>query len=505
MIKIKPEEIQALIQEKIEKFEPKILSVDYGKVIYIDGDIAFVYGLNEVMLDEIISFQNNVYGIAIDLKIDYIGVALLNNDFKIKEGDIAYRTKKFFEIPVGDELVGKIINPLGIDLNSKQIIKTQKFSQIEKESPDIINREKINFPIETGIKIIDSLLPIGRGQRELIIGDRHTGKTTIAINIIMNQKNKNVRCIYASIGQKNSNLASVYQKLKFYGAMEYTTILSSSAGDSVAMQYITPFAAMSIAEEWLKDGKDVVVVFDDLSKHAIAYRTLSLLLNRPSGREAYPGDVFYLHSRLLERSCKLNKKYGGGSVTAIPIIETNNNDITSYIATNVISITDGQIFLSTDLFNSDIKPAINIGLSVSRIGSVAQFPMMRQVSKSIKISLSNYNKIVSFSKFGNSFFSDEKSKSIINRGKILTEYFKQGENELFSSVRQCISLLLINKGYFDYIDSKNINGVLKDFFIFLENKNPEIEKNLFKMKEISNEIEDKILEEFSNFSAYYKL
>ena len=505
MIKIKPEEIQALIQEKIEKFEPKILSVDYGKVIYIDGDIAFVYGLNEVMLDEIISFQNNVYGIAIDLKIDYIGVALLNNDFKIKEGDIAYRTKKFFEIPVGDELVGKIINPLGIDLNSKQIIKTQKFSQIEKESPSIINREKINFPIETGTKIIDSLLPIGRGQRELIIGDRHTGKTTIAINIIMNQKNKNVRCIYASIGQKNSNLASVYQKLKFYGAMEYTTIISSSASDSVTMQYITPFAAMSIAEEWLKDGKDVVVVFDDLSKHAVAYRTLSLLLNRPSGREAYPGDVFYLHSRLLERSCKLNKKYGGGSITAIPIIETNNNDITSYIATNVISITDGQIFLSTDLFNSDVKPAINIGLSVSRIGSIAQFPMIRQVSKSIKISLANYNKIMSFSKFGNSFFNDEKSKNIINRGKILTEYFKQGENELFSSVHQCISLLLINKGHFDYIDSKNINGVLKDFFIFLENKNPEIEKNLFKMKEISNEIEDEILEEFNSFSAHYKL
>ncbi|MBP5301448.1 MAG: F0F1 ATP synthase subunit alpha [Bacilli bacterium] len=501
MFKINLEEIQTLIQKKIELFQAEIsLKSDYGKVIFTDNDIAFVYGLETAMLNEMVMFPNNVVGIIIDLRNNYVGVALLNNNFSVQEKDDVYRLKKIFEIPVGNELIGKVINPLGIDLNTKKIIKAKKYVPIEKEAPEIIKREKINFPVETGIKVIDSLLPIGKGQRELIIGDRQTGKTSIALDIILNQKNKNTKCIYVSIGQKNSNVANIYQKLEDNGAMSYTTIVNSSASDSITMQYITPFAAMSIAEEWLENGEDVIVIFDDLSKHAIAYRTLSLLLNRPSGREAYPGDIFYLHSRLLERACKLNKKYGNGSITAIPIIETQNGDITSYIATNIISITDGQIFLATDLFNADIKPAINIDFSVSRIGSNAQFSMMKQVSKAIKISLANYHEIAAFSKFDNSLLLDEKTKNIITRGKILSEYFKQKESQLFSNVKQCINLLLINNGLLDFVYSKKINEILDDFFIFLENGHPEIINYLEEQKTFNTEIQNKIIEIFRNFS-----
>ena len=379
-MKIKTSEISALIKKQIEDFSSKVESDDVGTVITVGDGVALVYGLDKAMLGELVEFPGHIYGMVMNLEEEHVGCVLLGSDTEIKEGDLVKRTKEVVKVPVGDELLGRVVNALGQPIDGLQDITSKKYREVERIAPGVMYRKSVDTPLQTGIKAIDAMIPIGRGQRELIIGDRQTGKTAIAIDTIINQKDQNVNCVYVAIGQKNSTVASIVDKLKKAGAMKYTVVVSSTASELAPLQYLAPYAGMAMAEEWLEQGKDTLIVLDDLSKHAVAYRTLSLLLKRPSGREAYPGDVFYLHSRLLERACKLDEKHGGGSITALPIIETQSGDISAYIPTNVISITDGQIFLMTDLFNAGQRTANDSGLSVSRLRSAAQIKAMKQVS-----------------------------------------------------------------------------------------------------------------------------
>ena len=397
---IKTNEIAALIKQQIKNYAHKIESDDVGTVITVGDGIATVYGLDKAMLSELLIFPHDVYGMVMNLNEDSVGVILFGNDYLIEEGDIVKRTNRVVEVPVGDNLLGRVVNSLGQAIDGLGKIKYTKTRPIERIAPGVMNRKSVDTPLQTGIKAIDTMIPIGLGQRELIIGDRQTGKTAIAIDTIINQKDKNVLCVYVAIGQKNSTVAQIVEKLKEHDALKYTCIVSATASELAPLQYLAPYAGVSIAEEWMEQGKDVLIVYDDLSKHAVAYRTLSLLLKRSPGREAYPGDVFYLHSRLLERACRLNKENGGGSITALPIIETQAGDISAYIPTNVISITDGQIFLMSELFNSGQRPAIDSGLSVSRVGSAAQYKCIKQTSKALKIELASYNELQAFAKFG---------------------------------------------------------------------------------------------------------
>ena len=393
-MKIHANEISALIKEQIKNYRHKIDSNDVGTVVSVGDGIANVYGLEKAMLGELLLFPNNVYGMVMNLDSDSVGVVLLGNDSLVKEGDLVNRTKMVMEVPVGEALLGRVVNSLGQPIDGLGEIKTTNRRPIEVIAPGVIKRKSVDTPLETGITMIDAMTPIGRGQRELIIGDRQTGKTAIAIDTILNQKDKNVICIYVAIGQKNSTVAQIVDKLKRFKAMDYTIVVSASASEPAPLLYIAPYAGSAMAEEFMYQGKDVLIVYDDLSKHAVAYRTLSLLLKRAPGREAYPGDVFYLHSRLLERACKLAPEFGGGSITALPIVETQSGDISAYIPTNVISITDGQIFLTTDSFNAGQRPAIDSGLSVSRVGGAAQFKATKQVAKSLKIELASFNEMI---------------------------------------------------------------------------------------------------------------
>lgn len=485
-------EITKIIKEKIQNFEKNIKVNDFGTVFSVSDSIALIYGLDDVMLNELLIFKNNIYGMVMSLNVDYVGAIIFDDNFSIKEGDTVKRTKKVIEVAVGDELLGRVVNALISPIDNEVAIKSNKFRKIEKIAPRIYDHCKINEPLETGIKIIDSLIPIGKGQRELIIGDSQTGKTSIAIDTIINQKDKNVKCIYVSIGQKNSSVANIYQKLKEYDAMKYTTIVNSSASN-LAFQYIAPYSAMAIAEEWAENGDDVLIVFDDLSKHAIAYRTISLLLKKPVGREAYPGDIFYLHSRLLERACKLKK----GSITALPIVETQANEIASYIPTNIISITDGQIFLSSEKFNMGFKPAVNINVSISRIGSDAQFKMIKKVSKNIKIKIINYYEMLVFLRFND--FIDEETKKIINHGTILTEIFKQDRYSPYSCVKQFIELYAVENGYFDQIEIVKLPKTLKEFHKFFEVYCKDIIDFLDEKKDLTPNIENQLIEKIENF------
>lgn len=464
-MKIKSNEISSLIKEEIKHFSHALTSNDVGTVISVGDGIALVYGLDHAMLGELLLFPHDIYGMVMNLESEHVGVVLFGNDRLIKEGDTVKRTNKVTEVAVGDEVLGRVINALALPLDNGPKIKSKKYRPIEKIAPNVMKRKHVDTPLETGIKAIDAMIPIGRGQRELIIGDRQTGKTAIAIDTIINQKDKNVKCVYVAIGQKNSSVASIYQKLKDYGAMDYTVIVNASASELAPLQYIAPYSAMAIAEEWLSKGEDVLIVFDDLSKHAVAYRTLSLLLKRPPGREAYPGDVFYLHSRLLERACKLDQKYGGGSITALPIVETQAGDISSYIPTNIISITDGQIFLVTDFFNAGLRPAIDTGLSVSRVGSDAQTIMMKQVAKSLKIELANYREMQSFAQFGSDL--DKETKRVLTHGRILTEALKQAQYSPYSCTRQVIELFAVKNGYFDEIEPSRLNALLEELYTFI--------------------------------------
>ncbi|MFR5600163.1 MAG: F0F1 ATP synthase subunit alpha, partial [Holdemania filiformis] len=397
---LRPEEISALIKEQIKHYEDKIQSNDVGYVIRVGDGIALIQGLDKAMSSELLLFPHDVYGMVLNLEEDHVGAVLLGDDTLIKEGDEVKRTGRIVEVPVGDGMLGRVVNALGQPIDGKGPIASDKTRPVERVAPGVMTRKSVHQPLMTGLKIIDSMIPIGKGQRELIIGDRQTGKTAIAVDTILNQKGQDVYCIYVAIGQKASTVAQIMEKLRQHDAMDYTTIVAATASEMAPLQYLAPYAGCAIGEEWMEQGKDVLIIYDDLSKHAVAYRTMSLLLRRPPGREAYPGDVFYLHSRLLERAAKLNDELGGGSLTALPIIETQAGDISAYIPTNVISITDGQIFLQTELFNAGVRPAVDSGLSVSRVGSAAQTKAMKQVSGSLKLDLAQYHEMLSFSQFG---------------------------------------------------------------------------------------------------------
>ena len=472
MSQIRPEEISALIKNQIKNYDQKIHSDDVGYVISVGDGIAMVQGIDKAMSSELLEFPHGVMGMVMNLEEDHIGVVLLGNDSEIREGDEVRRTGRIIEVPVGDAMLGRVINALGQPIDGKGEIITSKTRAIERVAPGVMTRKSVFQPLMTGLKIIDTMIPIGKGQRELIIGDRETGKTAIAIDAIINQKGKNVKCIYVAIGQKESTVARLVQKLRENEAMEYTTVVNASASESAPLQYIAPYAGCAMGEEWMEKGEDVLIVYDDLSKHAVAYRTMSLLLRRPPGREAYPGDVFYLHSRLLERAAKLSDELGGGSLTALPIIETQAGDISAYIPTNVISITDGQIFLQTDLFAGGVRPAVDSGLSVSRVGSNAQTKAMKTVSSSLKLDLAQYHEMLTFAQFGSDL--DASTKKILDHGGMLTELLKQPQYQPMSMTDQVLSLFAAKYGYFDSIPIEEVSSFEKTLHRTLHNEFPEV-------------------------------
>ncbi|TAM43882.1 F0F1 ATP synthase subunit alpha, partial [bacterium] len=458
------------------------------------GDtIARVYGLDDVMMGELVEFSDNIMGLVLNLEEDSVGVVIFgtdNPDKTIREGDIVKRTGKIVQVPVGEALVGRVVNTLGRPIDGKGKIATQKSRPLESGAPNVVERQPVNEPLETGIKAIDAMTPIGRGQRELIIGDRQTGKTAIAIDTIINQKGKGVYCIYCAIGQKLSSIVAVNEVLKKYGAMDYTTIVSASSRTSASLQYLAPYAATAMAEEFMHAGKHVLVIYDDLSKHAQAYRQLSLLLRRPPGREAYPGDIFYLHSRLLERSAKLNNELGAGSITAIPIIETQAGDISSYIPTNVISITDGQIYLESDLFYAGIRPAVNVGLSVSRVGGKAQSRLMRRVASKLRLDLAQYRELVTFTQFGTDL--DKTTRAQLTRGERMIEVLKQAQYEPLAQARQIIIIYAGTNGYLDDLPVNAVKKFESQLYKFIEEKYPGLQDEITSKNELEEGLKDKL-------------
>ncbi len=498
---IKASEISSLIKEQIKKYQHKIELLDTGKVISIGDGVAMVYGLKNAMLSELVVFPNDVYGMVLNLEEDCVGVVLLGDDSQIKENDLVTRTSRVIEVPVGDNFLGRVVNALGQPIDGLGPIKSNKTRPIERIAYGVITRKSVSVPLQTGIKAIDSMIPIGRGQRELIIGDRQTGKTAIAIDTIINQKGKNVKCVYVAIGQKTSTVAQIVEKLRQHQALEYTTIVSSTASETAPLQYIAPYAGVTIAEEWMEQGQDVLIVYDDLSKHAVAYRTLSLLLRRPPGREAYPGDVFYLHSRLLERAARLSEEYNGGSITALPIIETLSGDISAYIPTNVISITDGQIFLQADLFASGQRPAIDTGLSVSRVGSNAQIKAIKQVSGTLKIELANFRELQAFSQFGSDL--DKTTKEVLDHGSKVLELLKQPQYETMDVYDEVLSLFLVNHRLIKEVPINKINDYEKSTINFIHSKHQELLDDIKEKQAISKENEEKLLVVLEKFTKEY--
>ena len=501
-MKLDTNQISTLIKEQIKTFAGQIESDDVGTVISVGDGIASVYGLKDAMLGELLLFPNDIYGMVMNLNADDVGAVLLGSDLSLKEGDVVKRTKRVVEVPVGDGLLGRVVSPLGIPLDEMGPISYNKTRPIERIAPGVMTRKSVDTPLATGIKAIDSMIPIGRGQRELIIGDRQTGKTSIAIDTIVNQKGKNVNCVYVAIGQKNSTVANIVNRLKEKGCFDYVTVVNASASQSAPQQYIAPFSGMAMAEEWMEEGKDVLIVFDDLSKHAVAYRTLSLLLRRAPGREAYPGDIFYLHSRLLERACKLAPEYGGGSITALPIIETQAGDISAYIPTNVISITDGQIFLIGDYFNAGQRPAVDSGLSVSRVGSSAQIKAMKQVSKSLKIELANYRENLSFAQFGSDL--DNETKRILTHGAIVMEALKQKNWAPMDMFDEIIQLFAVNRGFLDDLSLEEVSPFLTGLLRYVKGSFPEIVESLNKEKAFSKETETALSKAIETFKKNRK-
>lgn len=463
---LKIEEISALIKEQIKNYEQVIETTSVGTVIKVYDGIALVHGLDDAMAGELLEFPNEVYGMALNLEKDYVGVILFDSSSKIKEGDVVKTTHRILQVPVGEALIGRVVNALGQPLDNQGEIKTDHFRPVEKKASGVMDRQSVKQPLKTGIKIIDALVPIGRGQRELIIGDRQTGKTAIAIDTILNQKNENVICIYVAIGQKESTVANVIETLKANDAMKYSIVVSASASFPAPLLYLAPYTGVTMAEEFMYNGKDVLIIYDDLSKHAVAYRELSLLLKRPPGREAFPGDVFYLHSRLLERAAKLSDKLGGGSITALPIIETQAGDISAYIPTNVISITDGQIFLQTELFYSGIRPAVSAGLSVSRVGGSAQIKAVKKVSGTLRLDLASYKELDAFTQFGSDL--DEATKAKLERGKRTVEILKQNLHESVSSEKLALIIYTLTHGYLDDVEMEEILPYEKAFYRYLD-------------------------------------
>ncbi|WPL38990.1 F0F1 ATP synthase subunit alpha [Malacoplasma iowae] len=482
-----------IIKEQVKEYGNKAIVSEVGKVINVGDGISQVSGLSNVMLNELVLFENGSYGMTLNLEVNTVGVVVLGDYENIKEGSLVKRLKTVVSVPVGDELIGRVINPIGIPIDGKGKINYKKTMPIEKVAPGVMTRQSVDQPLETGILSIDSMFPIGKGQRELIIGDKQTGKTTVALDAILNQKGKNVKCIYVAIGQKNSTIVQLLNVLSENDAMKYTTIVSSSASDLPSLKYLAPFAGITIAEEWMSKGEDVLIVYDDLSKHAEAYRTLSLLLRRPPGREAYPGDVFYLHSRLLERSGRVNKKNGGGSITALPIIETQAGDISAYIPTNVISITDGQLFMMTSLFNAGQRPAIEAGLSVSRVGSAAQTKAIKKMSGSLKLELAQFRELDAFSQFGSDL--DKETKDILSHGKKVMSIIKQNQHMPLTHENEVLLLYAIKEKIIKWIPEQSIEEFKNEIFKYFNDK-PVIKK-IRELKDVTDEIKEELNKEFN--------
>ncbi|EGV00438.1 F0F1 ATP synthase subunit alpha [Mycoplasmopsis columbina] len=482
-------DISAIIKDRIKNFN--VSKIDYsevGHIITVGDGIALVSGLEKAKNGEIIVFKNNIYGLTLNLEEEVIGVAIFGNANALAEGDECHRSGKVISVPVGDDLLGRVVNALGEPIDGKGDLKFSKTSEIFKVAPGVMTRKEVNQPLETGILAIDSMIPIGKGQRELIIGDRQTGKTSIAIDTIINQKGKNVKCVYVAIGQKNSTVAQIVKKLNDFGAMEYTTVVVAGASELAPQQYIAPYSGVTIAEEWMSKGEDVLIVYDDLSKHAVAYRTLSLLLRRPPGREAYPGDIFYLHSQLLERAARVRKEFGGGSITALPIIETQQGDISAYIPTNVISITDGQIFTKESLFNSGQKPAVDVGFSVSRVGSSAQIKAIKETSSSLKLELAQYNEMLAFAQFDSDL--DESTKNILQHGAKVYEFLKQEQYSPFDQITQVAILLGIKEKIINPIPLEKIKTYRNEVVKLMESQKGQILAQ--KIKENNNALNDEL-------------
>ncbi len=496
-MKINANEISGLIKEQIKNYQHKVDTADVGTVVSVGDGIAIIYGLENAMLGELLLFPHDVYGMVMNLESDNVGAVLLGDDSLIKEGDAVKRTKTVMEVPVGNDMLGRVVDALGHPIDGGPAISTKKTRPIEVIAPGVIKRKSVDTPLETGITAIDAITPIGRGQRELIIGDRQTGKTAIAIDTIINQKGKDVICIYVAIGQKNSTVAQIVDKLKSFDAMDYTMVVAATASEPAPMLYIAPYAGCAMAEEYMSQGKDVLIIYDDLSKHAVAYRALSLLLKRSPGREAYPGDVFYLHSRLLERACKLAPEFGGGSITALPIVETQSGDISAYIPTNVISITDGQIFLTTDAFNAGQRPAVDSGLSVSRVGGAAQFKATKQVARSLKIDLANFLEMKSFSQFGSDL--DASTVAILKHGEVLLQVLRQEQYKPKSLSKQVFELFLAKNKYLDNLPLSDVKPTLASAFDYVNNSHPEILKNIDEKKELTEENEAKLTNALTDF------
>jgi proton translocating ATP synthase, F1 alpha subunit len=484
-LSIRPEEISTLLKQQIEKYKADIQVDEVGTVIQVGDGIARAHGLANVMAGELLEFSNGVMGMAQNLEEDNVGIVIMGPYRDIKEGDQVKRTGRIMEVPVGEELLGRVVNPLGMPLDGKGPIETKQFRPVESPAPGVIDRRSVFEPMQTGIKAIDSMIPIGRGQRELIIGDRQTGKTTIAIDTIINQKGNGVICIYVAIGQKQSTVASVVETLRRHGAMDYTIVVNASASEPAPLLYLAPYAGVAMAEYFMYKGGHVLIIYDDLSKQAAAYRELSLLLRRPPGREAYPGDVFYLHSRLLERAAKLNDELGGGSITALPFIETQASDVSAYIPTNVISITDGQIFLEADLFYAGQRPAVNVGISVSRVGSAAQIKAMKKVAGTMKLELAQYRELAAFAQFGSDL--DKATLARLNRGQRLMEILKQGVNEPMPVEKQVVSIYTATKGHLDDIPVSDVRRFEKEFLAFVDSNHPEIYQSITDTKDLTED------------------
>ncbi len=494
---MKPEEISSVIREQIKRYSTKLVVSTVGTVIQVADGIARIHGLENAMQGELLEFPNDIYGMVMNLEQDNVGAVLMGDTALIREGDIVKTTGRVIEVPVGDCMLGRVVNALGQPIDGKGPIAATSHRRIERVASGVISRKSVDTPLQTGIKAIDSMIPIGRGQRELIIGDRQTGKTAIAIDTIINQKNENVLCIYVAIGQKSSTVANIVKTLNEYGAMDYTTIVAATASELAPLQYIAPYAGCAIGEEWMEQGKDVLIIYDDLSKHAAAYRTLSLLLKRPPGREAYPGDVFYLHSRLLERAARLSDKLGGGSLTALPIIETQAGDVSAYIPTNVISITDGQIYLETELFFSGQRPAVNSGISVSRVGGDAQIKAMKQVAGRIRLELAQYRELAAFAQFGSDLDKDTQER--LAQGERLMRVLRQPQYQPMAVEDQIMIIYATINKYLADVPVTEVSRFEKEFLDFMDNQHPEVGKAIIAEQKLTDEIEANLkaaLEEF---------
>ena len=498
---LRPEEISSVIKEQIKRYSAELDVSNIGTVIQVADGIARIHGLEKAMQGELLEFPGDVYGMVLNLEEDNVGAVLLGDSKNISEGDTVKTTGRVVEVPVGDVMTGRVVNALGQPIDGKGPIEAKNFRQIERVASGVISRKSVDTPLQTGIKAIDAMVPIGRGQRELIIGDRQTGKTAIALDTIINQKGENVHCIYVAIGQKASTVASIVKTLEDYGAMDYTTVVVSTASELAPLQYIAPYSGCAIGEEWMENGEDVLIVYDDLSKHATAYRTLSLLLRRPPGREAYPGDVFYLHSRLLERAARLSDELGGGSLTALPIIETQAGDVSAYIPTNVISITDGQIYLETEMFNSGFRPAVNAGLSVSRVGGAAQIKAIKKLAAPIRVELAQYRELASFAQFGSELDGDTKEK--LEQGERIKEILKQPQYKPMGVEYQVIIIYVATKKYLLDVPVSEILRFEKELFEFIDTKYPDVPKKIKETKELSPEVEEELVKAIKEFKENF--